>query len=118
LQTFVSAVIFNVTTENLSSLEFDIGPYDKAILYLDAVAAGSPTALNVGFQFADVFTSPLAADWHTDLANRLRITDFTEQRRAILFPAAGRIARTKLNSEGTDGTNTITVTLTVEFYTE
>jgi len=118
LQTFETAVVLNVTTQRLSTLEFDCGPYDEAILYLDAVIAASPTALNVAFEFADLFVSPTSTDWHIDLANRVRITDFTEQRRALILPAAGRIVRTRLDGEGTDGSNTITVTLTAEFYTK
>ena len=118
LQTFVNAVTFNVTAQDLSSLEFDVGPYTKAILYVDAVITNSPTALNVRFEYADVFSSPAATDWHIDLANSVRITDFTEQRRALIMPVPGRLARTRLDAEGTDGSNTILVTLTAEFYNE
>lgn len=115
LQTFVSAVTFNVTTQNLSALEFDTGPYTKAILYLDAaISAGSPTALNIAFEHSD----DGGTDWFIDLENRVRITDFTEGQRSLIMPAPGLLTRTRLDSEGTDGSNTYLVTLTAEFYNE
>ncbi len=114
LQTFETAVVLNATTQRLSSLEFDCGPYKKAIIYLDAVIAASPTALNVAFEYSD----DAGANWFIDLANRVRITDFTEQRRALIMPVPGALVRTRLDGEGTSGSNTITVTLTVEFYAD
>jgi len=119
LQTFALAVVLDDSPiQDLSSLEFDCGPYDMAIMYLDAAIAGSPVALNVAFEFADVFVTPAAADWHIDLANRVRIPDFSDPRRSLIVPAAGRICRTRLDAEGTTATDTITITLTAEFYTK
>ncbi|MCP4878333.1 MAG: hypothetical protein GY896_23005 [Gammaproteobacteria bacterium] len=117
LQTFVSAVTFNnVTTQDLSSTEFACGPYKKAILYVDATIVGNPTALNIGFEFADVFTSPVSADWHLHLAERVRVTDFSIQRFALDVDSPGQLARTRLDSEGTTAIDTITATITVEFF--
>jgi len=117
LQTFVSAVTFNLANvQDLSATEFACGPYTKGILYLDAVIAGNPTALNVGLEFADVFTSPVTADWHLHLAERVRITDFTIQRIALELSSPGQIVRTRLDAEGTTATDTILVTLTAEFF--
>jgi hypothetical protein len=117
LQTFVSAVVFNNTnTQDLSSTEFVCGPYQKAILYVDAAIAGNPTAINIGLDFADVFSSPTSTDWHLHLAERVRITDFTIQRIALELSSPGQMVRTRLDSEGTTATDTITVTLTAEFF--
>lgn len=117
LQTFVSAVVFNNTiVQDLSSTEFACGPYQRAILYVDAVIAGSPVALNVGLDFADVFSSPTSSDWHLYLAERKRITDFSIQRFALELSSPGQMVRTRLDAEGTTATDTITVTITAEFF--
>lgn len=117
LQTFVSAEVFNNTkSQDLSSVEFACGPYKRAILYCDVAITNNPTALNIGFEFADVFSSPTANDWHLHLAERVRVTDFSIQRFALELSSPGRLARTRLDAEGVDATNTITATITAEFY--
>ena len=118
LQTYVSAVTFNnVTLQDLSSTEFACGPYKKAILYCDITITGNPTALNIGFEFADVFTTPVTADWHLHIAERVRVTDFSIQRFAIEMSSPGQLARTRLDAEGTTATDTIVVNnLNVEFF--
>jgi hypothetical protein len=118
LQSFVSSVTFNnTTTQDLSSTEFACGPYQRAILYCDITITGSPTALNIGFEFADEFTSPVAADWHLHIAERVRLVDFSVQRFALEMSSPGQLARTRLDAEGTTTTDTIVVNnLNVEFF--
>lgn len=120
LQTLVSAVVFDdVKVQDLGALEIDCGPYSKAILYLDLViSAGAPTGIRIGLEFADDFSSPVDADFHLLTADRVNITDFAIQRTAIIIPASGRLVRSRLDADGTTASDTITATVTAEFFNE
>lgn len=115
VQTFQSSVTLNATTFN-NSASFDSSPYERALVYIDStISAGSPTELRVRAQFSD----DGGTTWHN-------LDD--EPWGDLTFPAGafpilickelrvmGRLIRFRVEGVGTDGSNTIDVTITAEF---
>lgn len=116
IQTLLNAQILNATTQRLSA-SFDCSPYTKGIFYLDlAVSAGAPASITLSFEFSDdggtTWFQFFDADFWPLTIQDLENAPFT---RAFAFQCPGRLVRARADAP-TDASNTITVTLTAEFF--
>lgn len=110
--------VLNATTSR-NSASFDCSPYSAGVAYLEYFHASAPVLFRLKTEFSD----DGGTSWHEarDLTREFpdapqSPTSSPGTRVAIPIPFLGRLIRFTIEGEGTDGSNTITVVLDVEFF--